>query len=184
MNEQIPLLRSLRAHRDYTDQPIADEVVQDILEVGRWTGSGRNQQPWEVLVVRDRDLLQKLATGGGAAYHLATSQFSIVLVMADESRQFDAGRLAERLMLAAWTYGIGSCIAGLSPEGEAAAKTLLGIPGERDTHTILGFGYPQRQETRQPHRQRVRGVLAGLGRKPMSGFVHWGRYGTHAPTGG
>ena len=65
------VLRSLRSVRRFSSQPVPDTVVQDILEVARWTGSAKNTQPWELVVVSDRDLLTQLAALGHYAGHLA-----------------------------------------------------------------------------------------------------------------
>ncbi len=60
----IAFLRSLRAVREYTSEPVSDDVIRDILEVGRWSGSASNRQPAEVVVVRDRAVLQQIGEDG------------------------------------------------------------------------------------------------------------------------
>src|SRR5215208_8066948 len=80
--DRIAFLRSLRAVRSFRPDPVPREVVDDILEVARWSGSAANQQPWEILVVRDRDTLRSLARVEGYAGHLAGAPLGIVLIMA------------------------------------------------------------------------------------------------------
>ena len=63
-DDLLTFMRRLRAVREYTPQPIPDTVVNDILEVARWSGSASNKQPTEIVVVRDHDIKQKLAEGG------------------------------------------------------------------------------------------------------------------------
>jgi nitroreductase len=172
-------LRSLRSVRRFASTPIPDEIVEQILDVGRWTGSSKNTQPWEVVVVRDRELLRELSTLGQFAGHLAGADFALVLVMDSPGNRFDAGRLAERLMLGGWVHGVGSCIGSLFPEpNEARAKELLGIPAAKDVHTALSFGYPADANALSVSRSvpGLARVLPGIGRKPMSEFVHWERY--------
>jgi nitroreductase len=79
--EVTGFLRSLRAVRRFAARAIADEVVHDILEVGRWTGSSKNTQPWHLIVVRERKTLRALARCGPFAGHLAGAQLAIALVM-------------------------------------------------------------------------------------------------------
>ena len=43
--DRLTFLRRLRAVREYTDEPIPDQVVEAILDVGRWSASGSNRQP-------------------------------------------------------------------------------------------------------------------------------------------
>ena len=72
--ERIAFLRGLRAVRQLRPDPLPEPVLHDILEVARWSGSAGNRQPWEFVVVRDRDMLAQLAAIDGAnAGHLANA---------------------------------------------------------------------------------------------------------------
>jgi len=174
----IQVLRKLRAVRRFADRPIPDDVMRDILEVGRRTGSSKNTQPWELVVVRDREMLKQLSELGGFAGYIAGAQVDIVLVMDSANNAFDCGRLAERLMLAAWAHGIGSCIASLFPDDNARkAKELLDIPTARWVRQTVALGYPADENaTRVSSTPRMAGVLP-IGRKHIEEFVSWERYG-------
>ncbi len=129
------LLKTLRAVRRFSDQTIPTEVLLDILEVARWTGSAKNTQPWELVVVEDRRVLEQLSTLGQYAGHLVGARVAIVLVMEGAGAAFDEGRLAQNVMLAAWAHGVGSCIGSIYPEEhEQRARELLGVPKERAVH--------------------------------------------------
>ncbi|TME76943.1 MAG: nitroreductase [Chloroflexi bacterium] len=177
-NQTARFLGSLRAVRRFSDRPIADDVLRDILEVGRRTGSSKNTQPWEIVVVRDAVTLTRLSELGGFAGYVATAQADIVLVMDSANNAFDCGRLAERLMLAAWAHGVGSCIASLFPDDNARrAKELLGIPAARWVRQTVALGYPADEKaTRVAAVPRMTGVVP-IGRKPLSEIVSWERYG-------
>jgi nitroreductase len=175
------LLRSLRAVRRFSPQPIPDEVVEDILDVARWTGSSKNTQPWHLLVVRDRGSLQTLATCGPYAGHLAGAQLAVVLLMEDGNRRFDEGRLAQNLMLAAWARGVGSCIGSLYPEANARrARQLLAVPHSMWVHTAISFGYPADERALRLSADRGGLTEVPLGRQPMAEFVSWERFGERA----
>jgi nitroreductase len=176
----IQILRTLRAVRRFVDRPIADDVLREILEVGRRTGSSKNSQPWEIVVVRDRETLKRLSKLGGFADYVATAQVDIVLVMDSANNAFDCGRLAERLMLAAWAHGIGSCIASLFPDDNARkAKELLGIPAARWLRQTVALGYRADAKATRVAGTRMVGVVP-IGRKPLEEFVSWERYGKRA----
>jgi nitroreductase len=169
-------IRGLRSVRRFAPTPIADDVLHEILDVGRWTGSSKNTQPWSIVVVRNRDTLRELAACGTFAGHLADAQIGIALVMDDQQRRLDEGRLAQNLMLAAWAFGIGSCIGTMQPpEAAARAKQILGIPDERWLSTCLSLGYPaDDQALRVPANLRSVGVPTG--RMPFDTFVRWEHY--------
>src|SRR5437588_10892301 len=132
----IALLRSLRAVRQFRPDPVPQDIVDAVLEVARWSGSASNRQPWEFIVIRNKETLRVLSKVEGFASHLAGASVGIVLVMAGEQGQvehetYDEGKLSERIMLAAAAYGIGSSIGWFRRSGMTDAKATLGFAQER-----------------------------------------------------
>ena len=171
-SDRVSFLRTLRAVRSFRSDPVPQEVVDDVLEVARWSGSASNKQPWELLVVRERDTLRSLASLGGYAGHLAGAPLGIVLVMAGERAEqetYDEGRLAERIMLAAHAHGVGSSIGWLVGSGRDSARELLGIPQKKVVRTAISLGYPD-EEARRSRARR------GPARKPLDEIVNEERY--------
>jgi nitroreductase len=172
-SERIVFLRTLRAVRNFRPDPVPQEVVDDILEVARWSGSASNKQPWEMILVRERGTLASLASVEGYAGHLARAPLGIVLVMAGEwaeQETYDEGRLAERIMLAAHAHELGASIGWIVREGREATRELLGIPPHKVVRTAISLGYPDEQAS---------GPRSGRGqaRKPLDEIVHHERYG-------
>ena len=173
LEDRISFLRTLRAVRSFRSDPVPQEVIEDILDVVRWSGSASNRQPWEIILVRERDTLRSLASFDGYAGHLGRAPLGIVLVMAGdraEQETYDEGRLAERIMLAAHAHGVGSSIGWIVGPGRDAARELLGIPRHKVVRTAISLGYPDEQ-ARRPRSGR------GPARKPVSEIVHQERYG-------
>jgi nitroreductase len=173
--DRIAFLKRLRAVRNFRPEPVPDGVVDDLLEVARWSGSAKNAQPWDFVVIRARQTLGALAAVEGYAKHLEGAPLGIVLVMAGDPSQvaqetYDEGRLSERIMLAAAAHGIGSSIGWFAGGGMAAAKQILGIPQQRLVRTVLSLGYTDEVA----HRARPKRDQA---RKPRSELVHQERYG-------
>jgi nitroreductase len=173
----VNFLKRLRAVRQFRPDPIPQEIVDAVLEVARWSGSASNRQPWEFVVIRNKETLRVLSTVEGFASHLAGSSVGIVLVMAGDHGQaeqetYDEGRLSERIMLAAAAYGVGSSIGWFRRSGMTDAKAILGIPQERLVRTVISLGYPDEEA------QRARPKPAQA-RKSLSDSVHDERYGLH-----
>ncbi|MDE3076266.1 MAG: nitroreductase family protein, partial [Chloroflexota bacterium] len=171
-NDAIALLRGLRAVRAYLEQPVTEQALQEILEVGRWSGSASNKQPAEVVVVRDKAAKQKLTEYGSNPS--ASAAVALVIITPAEAERaelnsFDEGRLAERLCLAASAQGLGSCISSLKGEGPEGARQLLGIPAGRRARFVVTVGYTDEQALRA--RPKV-----PQPRKPAGEFVHWERF--------
>ena len=169
--DRIAFLRSLRAVRRFRPDPVPQRVVDDILEVARWSGSAANRQPWELVVIRDRNTLGALASVEGYARHLRDAPLGIVLVMAGErptQETYDEGRLAERIMLGALAHGVGSSVGWIVGSGREDAREILGVPEGRVVRTAISLGYPYEGARRR---------RAGQARKPISEIAHEERYG-------
>src|SRR5215210_3750012 len=171
--DRVSFLRTLRAVRSFKSDPVPQEVVDDVLEVARWSGSASNKQPWEMVLIREQDTLRSLASVEGYAGHLAGAPLGLVLIMAGERAEqetYDEGRLAERIMLAAHAHGVGSSIGWIVGSGRDAARALLGIPREKVVRTAISLGYPEEGARRSR-------ASYGPARKPLDEIVHEERYG-------
>jgi hypothetical protein len=63
-------LRTNPAIREFTDEPVTDEELAELLELARFAPSGGNRQPWHVAVVQDRALRHRPVWERAAAYAL------------------------------------------------------------------------------------------------------------------
>jgi nitroreductase len=170
----IEFLRTLRSVRRFTDRPVPQPALDDLLTVARWSGSAKNEQPWTFVVVRDRDTLRRLGALEGYVAHLAEAALAIVLVMDGapekvEQETFDEGVVSQRLQLAAKAHGLGSSIAWFHGAGRQAAKDMLGIPRDRLVRTALSFGFEEvGAEGARAHPAEAR--------KPLSELVRYERF--------
>ncbi len=143
--EVFDAIKTLLAVRDYQPKPIPDEVVKNIVEAGRLTGSAMNRQQWDFVVVRQPETLQKLgqlAANNGP--YLGKAALAIAVVVQDSPLGYiDGTRATQDMMLAAWSAGIGSNWVG--NVNQAPIKELLNIPQDRMVLTIIPFGYPAKK---------------------------------------
>jgi nitroreductase len=142
----LEFLATCNSVRNFTRQPVPDEQIDQILDVARWTGSARNRQPWRFLSVTDREVQHCLSQLGQYAHHLADAPLVLVLLSADNAQhdtEFDLGRIAQTISLAAHSLGLGSCLATLYPtENIAEAIRILRIePGWLPRHA-MSLGWP------------------------------------------
>jgi nitroreductase len=56
----LELVKERRSIRSYKPEPIPDEYVAQIIEAARWAPSGANSQPWEFVVVKQREIKDKI----------------------------------------------------------------------------------------------------------------------------
>jgi len=171
--ELTKFLRNLRAVRDYTSQPIDDAVLRNIVEIGRWSGSSSNSQPTEIVVVQDRESLKLIGQSGVAPATGAAAALVVVTPEAEGKRDlesFDAGRLVERLLLAAKAHGLGANIGTLKGDGIAATQKALGIPEPRRAWAVVTMGHTDVEA------RKARPANPNAGRKDESTFAHWEKF--------
>ena len=161
-------IRSRRNVRSFTDQPIADDHLDEILESGRRSPSSQNWQPWDFILVRQRDQLEKLShvwRGAGHVAHAAAAIALIAPVPQDQRRrdrlQYDLGQATMSIMLAATGLGIGS---GHSAVGDQdLARSLLGFAEDRFCAYLISLGYPA---------DRPLALIRKPDRRPFDEVVH------------
>jgi nitroreductase len=169
----LAALRGLRQSRRFLDQSVPAEALASILEVARWTGSAKNTQPWEFIVVDDPETNRALAGYGAFTQFLDNVPLSIVIVLNGtslRSEAYDEGRVSERIMLAAAHLGLGSGTAWFgTDEARASVRALLGIPEDREPWSAVGIGYTDTSQ------QQASPSLSG--RRPLQDLVSYGQYG-------
>jgi nitroreductase len=167
------LIRTVRQARQYRPDPVPDDVLADLLEVARWTGSSTNSQPWHFVVVTDKEKLRQISQLRDRINWVAEAPLGIAIVLNGAnaiSEAYDEGRVTERLLIAARSRGLGGGVAWYGDASQQAeAKRILGIPEDRAARSVVLIGYPV--STRDPRPGR-----AQPGRKPLSELVsynHW-----------
>lgn len=141
-------LRRVRQVRQFTDEPVTAAELDAIADVGRWSGSSRNGQPWRFVVVRDVSIVRALA--GADMPHsraLVTAMGAVAIVVpaggdGAVSHAYDEGRAAERMLIGATELGLAGGLLWVSPAGRQAVHQALGIPDGWAVRSVLAVGHP------------------------------------------
>jgi nitroreductase len=144
---------SKRDTRTYLDKPIEEEKLRKILQAGRMAGSSKNTQPVRLLLLRDRERLEEVAACANFAQHLPSAAAGIAICLPSTGSDFDAGRSAQNVMLAAWSLGITSC--PCSMHNQECATQTLGLPEGWRVCVVLALGYPDPKVSMSLGRKRV-----------------------------
>ena len=164
-------IKTKRAVRQFTAQPIPAEIVAQIINAGRRAQSSKNSQPWHFIAIRNTDTLKSLSALGTFAGHLAGAALGIALITVHPdvrwSIMFDAGQAAAYMQLQAWELGIGSCPATIYEPDQA--RDLLGFPADLHLRAALSFGYPAKPETLNAPPKKG-------GRNMLDELLHWEKW--------
>lgn len=179
--ETREIIKNRRSIRRFTDQPISDWVLQELLEAIRWSPSWANTQCWEVIVVKDaatKEKLSEMLSPNNPATR-GVVEAPVVMVMCGKKGaagfkkgepvteigdwyMFDVGIASQNLCLAAADLGLGTVHAGYVQHAKIAE--LLGVPEGVQVVEVIPVGYPVKEGTVVP-------------RKEMETFVFQDRYG-------
>jgi nitroreductase len=155
-------IRKRRSIRNFTGEQIPREHIEMIIDAGRLAATGFNHQPWEFIVVTEKELINQLKS---AAVWIENAGFVIALIL-DSSTQYwieDGAAAVENILIAATALGYGSCwLEGYTQPNEEAFKTLLNVPKEKRLLTLIPIGVP----VEWPEVEK----------KPLKDVLHWERY--------
>ena len=142
--------------REYTDQPVSAELVQQLLRAAMAAPSAGNQQPWEFYVVTDRATLDALAACSPYAGPLLRAPVGIAVCYRADCRlldyaQIDCSAATENLLLEADALGLGAVWLGIAPlpDRMAAAGRVLALPERLRVFGLVACGWPAAQHPQQ-----------------------------------
>ncbi|MHB8106181.1 MAG: nitroreductase family protein [Candidatus Cryosericum sp.] len=152
--------------RHYTDQPVEEEKLAEVLEAARLAPSGSNTQPWKLVVVRDRATIRSMVHAVGGQQFVEQAAVLIVACINGvgynighryDGALIDIAIALDHMTLQAASMGLGTCWLGNYDGNEIRA--LLGIPSENPVVVLLALGYPDESH---PHHARPRKPLDEL----------------------
>lgn len=162
-----------RAVRNFAERPIPADAMERILEAGRRAPSSKNEQPWEFVLVTDREQLEALSEVGDYAGHLAGAAAAVAFVTDDAEPRalakqlYDVGHATQNMMLVAVELGIGTVHAAVYDQ--ALVRELLGLPEDRRCDNLISLGYPAKEGLLDRPRRKVP-------RRPLDEVLHRERW--------
>lgn len=139
--------------RRYTDAPVTDEQLTAILRAAMAAPSGVNKQPWEFIVVDDRDTLARLADV--LPYAKMAAQAPLAIIVCGNKQRFlpgvddnlweqDCSAASENILLAAHALGLGGVWTCLYPHSERMEPVtrLLDLSSDLIPFNLIPIGHP------------------------------------------
>ena len=143
----LKLAKKRYSVRDYSDKEVSQEMIDKIIEAAHVAPTAANLQPVRLLVVREKENLDKIKKG--ANIYNATLA---IIVCSDHSKAWtrpfdgkqtvdiDASILTDHMMLEATELGLGSVwVCYFKPD---VIREEFHLPQELEPVNILAVGYP------------------------------------------
>lgn len=144
-------IRSRRSVRKYRNETIPDQMINEILEAGRWAPSGLNNQPWRFVVIKDKTFKTKLSTMTNYSGIVSGADFCVAIFYnspAGYHREKDImsiGACIQNMLLYAHHLGIGSVWLGEILKNKEKISEILGINQSNEFMALIAFGYPDEE---------------------------------------
>ncbi len=167
MNKFIKFLEIRRSVRVFNNKDLPKNKLEQIVDAARFAATARNIQPWEFVVITDKEKLNRLAGLGDNAKPIQGAVACIAVFSIDTRYYLEDGSAATcNILLASAALGIGSCwIAGDKKPYAQEVCDLLGAPAGMKLVSLVALGYP-----------KERGAFKIASKKGLKEVLHWEKF--------
>ena len=145
MNQILQVISRRRSVRAFTDRPVSDEMIMEIMDAGRYAPSGHNTQPWRVVVVKSPAKKQQLAKLAPQDDMIRSAPVTLAVLLDltegyDELKDAQAiGAMIENMLIAVHSLGLGACWMGRTCERQI--EKLVGAAEHEQLMALIPVGY-------------------------------------------
>lgn len=146
MNLGLTILKGRRSVRKYKDTEISDEIIHSALDAARLAPTARNAQPWIFGVIKNRETLEKIAGMAPNGSFIKDSRLCFAVFGERDHTYYveDCSAATMQIMLALWSYGVGSCwVAGDKKDYAEDIRKVLEVPEKYTLVSLIPAGYPE-----------------------------------------
>ncbi|MEA2512475.1 MAG: hypothetical protein QOF33_2230 [Thermomicrobiales bacterium] len=155
----LNVIRTRRAVRNFTPEPVSADLVRRVIDAGRWASSASNRRLHRFLVVRDpvrlrltKSLSPGLRANPPALIVICTdldrAEREGVRIEKDATTWIDVGTAAMNMMNAAHALGLGTCpVTAFSRSG---LRVIFDLPPTVRAELILMLGHPAKATGKAP----------------------------------
>ena len=144
----LDMIKTRRSVRRFRPEPIPDDLIEKILEAGRWAPSGLNNQAWRFAVVTDKAIIVKISGLTHYAKIVLAAQ-ALIPVFLDTAKSYhrekdiqSIGACLQNMLLEVHALGLGAVWLGEIIKSSDQIKQILGLPEELELVAVIAMGYP------------------------------------------
>ncbi len=158
--ELLEGIYSRRSVREFTDEPVTDEQVREIIKAGSWAPSGLNNQPWRFVIIRSPEGRSGLAECTKYRSIVLAAPASVAVFCDREAMYNDLkdhqgiGACLQNMLLAAHALGLGAVWLGEILNRSAEVCRILATPPSLELMAVIAIGHPV-SRTRSSRRRKL-----------------------------
>jgi nitroreductase len=148
--DAMTAIHTRRSIRKYTNEPVPDELVEEVLRAAMMAPSAGNQQPWHFIVIRDRELLDSIPEVHPHSKMIPGAPMAIMVcgdLRVGKHKELwvqDCSAATQNLLLAAHAKGLGAVWLGVFPYGDRVEglRRIFEVPEHMMPFSLVPIGWP------------------------------------------
>lgn len=157
-------IKTRRSVRKFKPDQIPDDLLEKILEAGRWAPSGLNNQAWRFAVVTDKATINKISGLTHYAKIVLAAQ-ALIPVFLDTAKSYhrekdiqSIGACLQNMLLEVHALGLGAVWLGEIIKSNEQIKKILGLSQELELMAVIAMGYPD-ETPRATKRKKLKDLV-------------------------
>ena len=141
-------IKSRRSIRTFVSAEVDDRTIDTIIEAGTWAPSGLNNQPWKFVVIKGREMLDKLSRQTVYTHVIKNAPVCIAVFLDNKAsyhREKDIqaiGACLQNMLLAIHHLGLGGVWLGEILKNRKQVEALLEVPDGVELMAVVALGHP------------------------------------------
>lgn len=147
----LETIRTRRSIRKFRPDPVPHELIEKVLDAGRWAPSGQNNQPWRFAIITSRTTIAKISKLTHYSKVVMASQ-ALIPVFLDIEKSYHRekdiqaiGACLQNMLLEAHSLGLGAVWLGEIIKSDRPLRELFGLSGSLELMAVIALGYPDEQ---------------------------------------
>lgn len=160
----LEIIKTRRSVRRFKPELIPDDLLDKILEAGRWAPSGLNNQAWRFAIVTNRETIKKISALTHYAKIVLAAQ-ALIPVFLDTAKSYhrekdiqSIGACLQNMLLEVHALGLGAVWLGEIIKSNEPIKQILGLPQELELMAVIALGYPD-EAPRKTKRKELKELI-------------------------
>lgn len=151
--------------REYKSKTIDKKLLEKLVDAGRRAPTARAIEPWEFVVITNREMLKKLGEIASSGNFIKDAAACIVVFCKDTKYYLEDGCAAtENILLAATDIGLGACwVAGDKKPYASEVSKFLGASLDLKLVSLISLGWPKEK-------------TAQIKNRKLENVIHWERF--------
>jgi len=145
-------IKNRRSIRKFTPEEIGDKTIDQIIKMGTWAPSGLNNQPWKFVVIKNRELLEKLSQQ--TIYHHIIQNVPVcIAVFLDNAESYNRlkdvqaiGACLQNMLLTIHHLGLGGVWLGEILKHREEVERILEVPDNLELMAVVALGHPDEKK--------------------------------------